>query len=132
MIRVELSTRECDGRVIVALRGELDITDAVSVAAALAAAAARAPEIIVDLACLEFIDCGGVAALAPGRTQARHAGGDLQLAAAQQQVLRVLTLTRLIEIFPVHPGVDEAAGSASRSWPAAAPVTGSPVRVAMA
>ena len=70
MISVDLSTRECDGRVIVALRGELDITDAVSVAAALAAVAAREPEIIVDLAGLEFIDSSGVAALARGRRQA--------------------------------------------------------------
>jgi anti-sigma B factor antagonist len=128
MISVDLSTRECDGHVIVALRGELDIADAVSVAAAVAA---REPEIIVDLAGLEFIDSSGVAALARGRTQARHAGGDLRLAAAQQQVLRVLTFTRLIEVFPVHASVDEAAGSAGRSWPAAAPVAGSPVRVAM-
>jgi anti-sigma B factor antagonist len=123
MIRVDLSTRECDGHVIVALRGELDIADAVSVAAALAAVAAREPEIIVDLAGLEFIDSSGVAALARGRKQARHAGGDLRLAAAQQQVLRVLTLTRLIEAFPVHASVDEAVGSAAapgrqlRQWP---------------
>jgi hypothetical protein len=41
---------------------------------------------------------------------ARLAGGDLVLAAPQQQVLRVLTLTRLIEVFPVHASVDEAAG----------------------
>ena len=131
MISVDLSTRECDGHVIVALRGELDIADAVSVAAALAAVAAREPEIIVDLAGLEFIDSSGVAALARGRKQARHAGGDLRLAAAQQQVLRVLTLTRLIEVFPVHASVGEAADSAGRSWPAAAPVAGNPVRVAM-
>ncbi len=129
MISVDLSTRECDGHVIVALRGELDMADAVSVAAALAAVAAREPEIIVDLAGLEFIDSSGVAALARGRKQARHAGGDLRLAAAQQQVLRVLTLTR--QAFPVHASVDEAVGSAGRSWPAAAPVAGNPVRIAM-
>lgn len=131
MISVDLSTRECDGHVIVALRGELDIADAVSVAVALAVIAAREPEIIVDLAGLEFIDSSGVAALARGRTQARHAGGDLRLAAAQQQVLRVLTLTRLIEVFPVHASVDEAVGSAGRSRPTAAPVAASPVRVAV-
>src|SRR5580692_11541954 len=128
MISVDLSTRECDGHVVVALRGELDVADAVSVAAALAAVAAREPEIIVDLAGLEFIDSSGVAALARGRKLARDAGGDLRLAAAQQQVLRVLTLTRLIEVFPVHASVDEAA---DRSWPAAAPVAGSPARVAV-
>ena len=132
MISVDLSTRECDGHVVVALRGELDVADAVSVAAALAAVAAREPEIIVDLAGLEFIDSSGVAALARGRKLARDAGGDLRLAAAQQQVLRVLTLTRLIEVFPVHASVDEAAGCAGRSWPAAATVAGSPVRVAVA
>src|SRR5512140_224962 len=114
MISVDLSTRECDGHVIVALRGELDIADAVSVAAALAAVAARELEIIVDLAGLEFIDSSGVAALARGRKQARHAGGDLLLAAPRQQVLRVLTLTRLIDAFPVHACVEEARGSVGR------------------
>ncbi len=71
MFSVDLSTRECDGHVVVALRGELDIADAVSVAAALAAVAARDLEIIVDLTGLEFIDSSGVAALA--RAQACRA-----------------------------------------------------------
>jgi anti-sigma B factor antagonist len=131
MFSVDLSTREGDGHVVVALRGELDIADAVSVAAALAAVAARDLEIIVDLAGLEFIDSSGVAALARGRKHARHAGGDLVLAAPQRQVLRVLTLTRLIEVFPVHASVDEAADRAGRSQRSAAPVDGSPVILAV-
>jgi anti-sigma B factor antagonist len=131
MFSVDLSTREGDGHVVVALRGELDIADAVSVTAALAAVAARDLEIIVDLTGLEFIDSSGVAALARGRKHARLAGGDLVLAAPQEQVLRVLTLTRLIEVFPVHPSVDEAAGRAGRSQRSAAPVAGSPVILAV-
>jgi anti-sigma B factor antagonist len=131
MFSVDLSTREGDGQVVVALRGELDIADAVSVAAALAAVAARDLEIIVDLAGLEFIDSSGVAALARGRKLARHAGGDLLLAAPQQQVLRVLTLTRLIEVFPVHASVDEAVNRAGRSQRSAAPVAGRPVFLAV-
>jgi anti-sigma B factor antagonist len=131
MFSVDLSTREGDGHVVVALRGELDIADAVSVAAALAAVAARDLEIIVDLAGLEFIDSSGVAALARGRKLARHAGGDLLLAAPQQQVLRVLTLTRLIEVFPFHASVDEAAGRAGRSQRPAVPVAGSPLFLAV-
>ena len=119
MISVDLSTSECDGKVVVALRGELDMADAASVAAALAAVAARQPEIIVDLSLLEFIDSSGVAALARGRKLARHAGGDLLLAAPQQQVLRVLVLTRLIEVFSVQASVDEAAGNGRSSRPAA-------------
>ena len=50
-----------------------------------------------------------------GRKQARLAGGELLLAAPQPQVLRVLTLTHLIDIFGVSASVDEAAGSVRRS-----------------
>jgi anti-sigma B factor antagonist len=131
MFSVDLSTSEYGGYVVVALRGELDIAGAAGVAAALAAVAARKPEIVVDLAGLEFIDSSGVAALARGRKHARHAGGDLLLAAPRQQVLRVLTLTRLIDVFPVHSSVDGAASSAGPGRPAAAPVAGRPVRVAV-
>jgi anti-sigma B factor antagonist len=122
MISVDLSTRECDGQVIVALRGVLDVADAASVAVALTAAAARQRDIIIDLAGLEFIDSSGVAALVRGRRQARHAGRELLLAAPQQQVLRVLTLTRLIDVFPVHASVAEAAGSAGHSPRVVVPV----------
>jgi anti-sigma B factor antagonist len=131
MFGVDLSTRECDGHVVVVLCGELDLVDAAGVAAALAAVAVREPQIIVDLAGLQFIDSSGVAALARGRKQARHAGGDLLLAAPQDQVLRVLTLTRLIDVFPVHSSVDDAARSARRSRRAVAPVAGRPARLAV-
>jgi anti-sigma B factor antagonist len=114
MAGVDLSTRESDGQVVVALRGQLDMAEAASVAAALAAVAASEPQIIVDLAALEFIDSSGVAALVRGRNLARRAGGELLLAAPQQQVLRVLTLTRLIDVFPLHATVDEAAGRSRR------------------
>jgi anti-sigma B factor antagonist len=112
MVSVDLSIGECDGQVIVALRGVLDVADAVSVAAALTAVAARHRSVIIDLAGLEFIDSSGVAALVRGRQRARYAGGELLLAAPQQQVLRVLTLTRLIDVFPVHASVAEAVGIA--------------------
>ena len=115
MFSVDLGTRECDGHVIVALGGQLDLVDAPSVAAALVTITAREPEIIVDLAALDFIDSSGVAPLVRGRTHARHAGGDLLLAAPRQPVLRVLAATRLVDGFSVHASVEEAAASARRS-----------------
>jgi anti-sigma B factor antagonist len=115
MFSVDLSTRECDGHVVVALRGELDLVDAAGVAVALVAVAAREPKIVVDLAALEFIDASGVAALARGRAHERHAGGDLLLAAPRQPVLRALAITRLVDDFSVHTSVEEAAGSAGGS-----------------
>ncbi len=122
MFSVDLSSRECNGHVVVALRGELDIVDAAGVAAALAAVVAREPGIIVDLAGLEFIDSSGVAALARGRRQARRAGGDLLLAALRQQVVRILTLTRLVDGFTVHTSVEEAIRIAESSRQVAVPV----------
>jgi anti-sigma B factor antagonist len=130
MCSVELRTGECDGRVVVVLRGELDVGDAARVAAALREVATRERQIIVDLAGLEFIDSSGLAALVRVRKHARHTGGDLLLAAPQQQVLRVLTVTRLIEVFSVHGCVEEAASGAGRPSLAAAPVAGRPVVLA--
>jgi anti-sigma B factor antagonist len=98
------------------------VTDAASVAAALAAVADRAAEIVVDLAGLESIDPSGVAALVLAREQARRAGADLLLAAPQDRVLRVLAAIRLAEVFCVHASVEEAAGSAGRSRRVAVPV----------
>jgi anti-sigma B factor antagonist len=72
MVSMKLTTRESGGRAVVVLRGELDVAEAASVAAALAAVAARAPQVVVDLAGLAFIDSSGVAALVLARVQARR------------------------------------------------------------
>jgi anti-sigma B factor antagonist len=111
----DLSTRSCDGRAVVALRGELDLVDAAAVGAALTAVAAREPHVIVDLAGLEFIDSSGMAALARGRRQAWQAGGDLVLAAPQHEVMLVLAITRLGDTFSVYATVKQAAGEAWRT-----------------
>jgi len=106
---------------VVALRGELDLVDAVAVAAALSAAAVSEPQIIVDLAGLEFIDSSGVAALARGRRQAWQARGGLVLAAPQREVMLVLAITRLTDAFCVYATVEEAAGAAGHLTERAVP-----------
>jgi anti-sigma B factor antagonist len=127
MFSVDLSTREGDGDVIVALRGELDVLDAADVAGALAAVTAGEPRVIVDLAGLGFIDASGLAALVSGRKHVGTPGGDLLLAAPQQRVLQVLTVTHLLDLFSVHPSVEEAVRSAGswRGWPRRWPVLSS-------
>jgi anti-sigma B factor antagonist len=129
MFSVDLSSRECGGHVVVALCGELDLVDAADVAAALGTVAAREPKIIVDLAGLEFIDSSGVAALARGRGHARHAGGDLLLAAPRERVVRVLAITRLADGLAVHASVEEAAASARRSRRVVVPMRRQPGRM---
>jgi anti-sigma B factor antagonist len=108
MVSVGLSIGEYGGYVVVALDGELDVVDAESVMAVLAAAVARDPRIIVDLAALEFIDCCALGVLGRVRAQARQAGGDLLLAAPRGLVRRILALTGLIDVFSVHASVEDA------------------------
>jgi anti-sigma B factor antagonist len=127
VLRVDLSTPYRSGPVMAALRGELDAAAAAGAEEALAAAAARGPWVVADLAGLEFIDCSGMAALARVRELARQAGGDLLLAAAQEQVLRLLILTRVISVFSVHASAGQAAAAAGGSYQAPAPAAGRPV-----
>ena len=131
MLRVDLSTPECCGPVVAALLGELDAAAAAGAETALAAAAASGSWVVADLAGLEFIDCSGMAALARVREQARQAGGDLLLADAQEQVLRLLMLTGLIGVFSVHASTGQAAAAAGDSHRAAAPVAGRPAVLAV-
>ena len=64
MFNVILSTREFNGHWVVALRGELDLANAPSVAAHLPAAVTTyGPRAIVDLAGLEYIDSSGLGVL---------------------------------------------------------------------
>jgi anti-anti-sigma factor len=72
MLTIDLSTVEYDGHAVVAMRGELDVTDAAGVASALADIVDRCPNSVVDLTALGFIDCGGLRALtgATGTSQA--------------------------------------------------------------
>ena len=108
MAIVDLRSRDDGGYAVVALHGELDVTGAASVIAALTAAAAGNPRIIVDLAALEYIDCYSLGALGRVRAQARQAGGDLLLAAPCGPVRRILALTGLIDVFSVHASVEDA------------------------
>jgi anti-sigma B factor antagonist len=111
MPSVDLTASDFGGQVVVALRGELDVVDADSVATGLAAAADQGRVIIADLARLTFIDAGGVAALARARRHARHTGGDLLLAGPQWQVRRVLGVAQPADAFAVYTDVAEAIGS---------------------
>jgi anti-sigma B factor antagonist len=127
MFSMDLGSGRSGGYIVVALRGELDIMDAATVAAALRSLAAYEPRLIVDLAGLDFIDASGVAALARGRRHARNAGGDLLLAAPQVRVRRVLAIIWEDDGVAVPASVAEAAASLAEA--AASPEASRPVVV---
>jgi anti-sigma B factor antagonist len=112
---IDVSSGRCPGCVVVALRGEIDKTHAAWLARALSAAAAPGSRVIVDLEGLAFLDCSGLSAMVSARKQARQAGGDLRLAAPQQLVLRLLSLTELTGLLPVFADVDQTTDGDGRS-----------------
>ena len=108
MPSVELSTSARDGHVVVALCGELDVTDAPDAEAAITGLVAPGRSLVIDMAALDFIDCASLGALLRVQTLARQAGGDVVLAAPQRLVLRLLVLTGKDAAFCVHASVAAA------------------------
>ena len=118
---VELTTSACDGHLVVALCGELDVTGAAEAEAAITALAPRGQYLVIDMSALGFLDCSALGALLRAQALARRGGGDVVLAAPQPLVRRLLALTGNDEVFWVQASVEAAvAGIASRrkrySW----------------
>lgn len=105
---VELKTSVCDGRVVVALRGDLDVTGVPDTESAMTALMARGQWLVVDMSALDFIDCASLAVLLGVQRLARRGGGDVILAAPQSHARRLLALTGKDEAFRVQPSVAAA------------------------
>ena len=108
---IELETSVRDGHVVVALRGELDVSDAAGVEAAIAAVVVPGQSLIIDMSALDFMDCASLAALLRVQGLARSFGGDVVLAAPPRRARRLLVLTGQDQVFWVHPSVEAAVAS---------------------
>ncbi len=116
MFNVDVSVRDLDGHAVVALRGQLDLVDAQSVASCLVAATTTSgPSVIVDLAALEYIDSSGLGILVRALKRARECCSDLSLAAPQPQVRRILDITGLTSVFSVYPSAEAASAALPRA-----------------
>ena len=97
---------------VLALRGELDISDRAELSSQLEAVVSGGPWLIVDLTDLAFMDCSSLAVLIDARERAQLAGGDVLLAGPRGTVARLLLLTGQAGAFSVFPSVGVAAFSA--------------------
>jgi anti-sigma B factor antagonist len=111
---VELSTSACDGHVVVALRGELDVAGAPEVQAAITALVARGRYLLIDMSALDFIDCTSLGALVQARVLAQRGGGDVVLAAPQRHARRILAVTGQDGAFWVQANVAAAVAGIAR------------------
>ena len=112
---VELTSSVWDGQVVVALRGDLDVTGAADAEAAMMALVVRGRYLVIDMSALDFMDCCSLSVVLRIKELAQRDGGDVLLAAPQPLVRRLLALTGADESFSVHPSVAAAvAANASR------------------
>jgi len=97
------------GCVVVWLRGELDVAEAVAAREFFAAVAARGgSHVVVDVTDLEFIDAVGVSVLAAAARTAAGAGGWLRLVDASPMLRRMLHIVHLTGLLPVYETVHAA------------------------
>jgi anti-anti-sigma factor len=105
-----------DGVWVVRVRGEVDISHEEELRGELQqAVASEVDGIVVDLTECEFIDSSGVRALLLSReAQESEKGPDaLAVAAASEQILRILSVMGVDRVIPIRPTVDEAAAALS-------------------
>ncbi|WP_103349856.1 STAS domain-containing protein [Amycolatopsis sp. CA-128772] len=88
----------------VAVAGELDLTVIDRLQARLTEELQLQPAaLIIDLACVEFCSCGGLAVLLHAVTTAHDAGIPCAIVAASRPVLRPVRLLNLDRNLPIHP-----------------------------
>ncbi len=109
-------TSTTDGAVqLFALGGSLDLASSPTLRAALMEAADRDKhEIVVDLTHLEFLDSTGLGALIGAHKRAAEHDGSVRLVAHEGQILRLLRITGLLDVFAVYPTVDAAIADDAR------------------
>ena len=108
---MQQSVREELGNVIVSFDGEIDLEHSSQARRTLLDSVARARcGVIVDLGAVRYVDSSGIASLVEAYQKARQRGTRFVLATVHPQVLRVLELSRLDKVFPIHATVEEGLG----------------------
>jgi anti-sigma B factor antagonist len=91
---------------IVAAHGELDMQEAPAFAAVLLPEVTSGAHVIVDLSGLSFVDSSGLAVIVQASTKARDVGARLELVATGERVLKVLSITGLDTLIPLHNSLE--------------------------
>jgi anti-sigma B factor antagonist len=99
---------------IVAVVGELDLAVAPRIRHALlealgpARSGAPAPQVVLDLGAVHFVDSTGLGVVLGALRRVRLAGGTLRVVVVERQVTELFALLRLDAILEVHGSVEAA------------------------
>ena len=110
---MKLSSKESNGVTIVTLEGNvLGGPDATALNDILHKLTEKGKKnIIVDLSGVQSMNSSGLSMLITALTTMKNAGGDLKVAGASKKIESLLTITRLTNVFELHPSVKKAISS---------------------
>jgi anti-sigma B factor antagonist len=101
---------------VVVTPGEIDITNAGGLRAALLEAAGRGPGgLVVDMSRTEFCDTAGLHALVLAHKRAGANSGGVRLVITGAAVLRIFAITGLDDVIPHFASLEEALAATSGS-----------------
>lgn len=104
-----LDVEERGAWTVVGVRGEVDLYTAPRLKERLADLSAHGKsQVAVDLQGVEFMDSTGLGVLIGALKRSREAGGTLSLIAPREPVVKVLAITGLDKVFPIHASVEDA------------------------
>jgi anti-sigma B factor antagonist len=99
-----------DGRVLVVVRGEVDLFTAPQLHEALDGLDAGAREVVVDLSEVAFIDSTGLGVLIGVAKKLQSASGALAIVCPAEKIRRIFQITGLDQVLAIHASRDEALG----------------------
>jgi anti-anti-sigma factor len=104
-----LRTTNVDGRAVVTVSGEIDLETASRLGEELQGAMRDvAPDLVVDLSAVTFMDSTGLKVLIAAQLRAGLAGGGITLVGLRRAVRRVFEVTGLDDQFAVHDTLEDA------------------------
>jgi anti-sigma B factor antagonist len=108
-INLLVETHDSGGWTVVEAKGEIDLYTAPKLKEELGSLVEQdRVRIVIDLADVEFLDSTGLGVLIGSLKRCRERDGDFALAAPRETVQKVLHITGLDKVFPIHATVDEA------------------------
>jgi len=108
-VDLTLTTREVDGKTVVAVGGEIDVYTAPKLRDKITELVADGSyHLVVDMSAVEFLDSTGLGVLVGGLKKVRTHDGSLELVCNQDRLLKIFRITGLAKVFVIHESADAA------------------------
>lgn len=106
---LSLETRPVDGRMVVAVGGEIDVYTAPRLREKITELVAEGHyTLLIDLEGVDFLDSTGLGVLVGGLKKVRAHDGSMELVCSQDRLLKIFRITGLAKVFTIHASEADA------------------------